>query len=114
MVIDGKVINIDWDKSLASVVIVKNLDPSEFAWVSGRVISSRNNKPAVRAHTNPLFSTSAKGEVGQQKLEAIKKLEILFNNTETWLRTLLLKENKRVDQILEFITQAKAKLASGN
>jgi hypothetical protein len=61
-----------------------------------------------------LFSTSAKGEVGQQKLEAIKKLEILFDNTETWLRTLLLKENKRVDQILEFITQAKAKLASGN
>ena len=114
LVIDGKVINIDWDKSLASVVIVKNLDPSEFAWVSGRVISSRNNKPAVRAHTNPLFSTSAKGEVGQQKLEAIKKLEILFDNTETWLRALLLKENKRVDQILEFITQAKAKLASGN
>lgn len=52
--------------------------------------------------------------MGLQKLEAIKKLEILFDNTETWLRTLLLKENKRVDQILGFITEAKAKLASGN
>jgi hypothetical protein len=114
LVIDGKVITSDRDKSLASVVIVKNLDPSEFEWVSGRVIRFNKNKPVVKAHTNPLFSTSAKGEVGLQKLEAIKKLEILFDNTETWLRTLLLKENKRVDQILGFITEAKAKLASGN
>lgn len=114
LVMDGKVITIDRDKSLASVVIVKNLDPREFAWVCGRVIRCNKNKPVVKAHTNPLFSTSAKSVVSLQKLEAIKKLEILWVNTEGWLSTLDLKEKKRVDQILGFLAEAKAKLASGN
>ena len=114
LVIDGKTTTIERDKSLASVTIIRELDPCEFEWVCSRVISSHNNKTYLKAHTNPLFSCNRDSTVSQEKAFAIKKLEVLFINTETWLRTLELKKNKRVDQILGFITEAKAKLASGN
>ena len=114
LVIDGKTTTIERDKSLASVTIIRELDPSEFEWVCGRVISSKNNKPDLKAHTNPLFSCNRNSTFSHEKALAIKKLEVLFNNTETWLRTLSPKEKKRVDQILDILAEAKAKLACGN
>ena len=114
LVIDGKATTIERDKSLTSVTIIRELDPSEFEWVCGRVISSNNNKRDLKAHTNPLFSSNWNSNFSQEKALAIKKLEILFINTETWLRTLGPNEKKRVDQILEILAEAKAKLACGN
>ena len=99
---------------MASVTIIRELDPSKFEWVCGRVISSHNNKPDLKAHTNPLFSCNRNSTRSQEKAFAIKKLEVLFINTETWLRTLGTKEKKRVDQILDILAEAKAKLACGN
>ena len=99
---------------MASLTIIRELDPSEFDWVCARVISSQNNKPDLKAHTNPLFSTNRNSTFCQEKAFAIKKLEALFINTETWLRKLGPKEKKRVDQILEILAEAKAKLACGN
>lgn len=114
LVMDGKTITIDRDKSMASVTIVRELDLGAYEWVCGRVISCCNNKPVVKAHTNPFFSSKLMGPLSEEKSCAIKKLGLLFDNTEAWLRTLELKEKKKVDQILGFLTEAKAKLASGN
>jgi hypothetical protein len=114
LVIDGNATKIERDKSLASVTIIRELDPSKFEWVCGRVISSHNDKPDLKAHTNPLFSSNRKSTRSQEKAFAIKKLEVLFINTEAWLRTLGPKEKKRVDQILDILAEAKAKLACGN
>jgi hypothetical protein len=104
LVIDGKITTIERDKSSASVTIIRELDPSEFEWLCGRVISSHNNK----------FSCNRNSTASQEKAFAIKKIEVLFINTETWLRTLSPKEKKRVDQILDILAEAKAKLACGN
>ena len=114
LVIDGKATTIERDKSLASVTIIRELAPSEFEWVCGRVISPNNNKRDLKAHTNPLFSSHRNSTFSQEKAFAIKKLEVLFINTETWLRTLGPNEKKRVDQILNILAEAKAKLACGN
>jgi hypothetical protein len=114
LVIDGNATTIERDKSLASLTIIRELDPSEFEWVCGRVISSHNNRPDLKAHTNPLFSSNRNSTLSQEKAFAIKKLEVLFINTEGWLRTLGPKEKKRVDQILDILAEAKAKLACGN
>lgn len=114
LVIDGKIIPVERDKSLASVKIVWKLGPGEYEWVCARVICYDKGEFVVKAHTNPLFSSNPKGELSLQKSIAIKKLQIMFENTESWLRTFDLKENKRVDQILGFIAEANAKLACGN
>ncbi len=114
LVIDGKITTFERDKSLANLTLTMELNPGGFEWVCGRVISNEDSKPFVKAHTNPLFSRNVNDQMGQEKLCAIQKLEILFENTEAWLRSLDLKEKKRVDQILGFLTEAKAKLVSGN
>ena len=80
----------------------------------GRVLGYEKGESVVKAHTNPLFSSNPRGELSPQKFCAIKKLQLMFENTESWLRTLDLNENKRVDQILGFIAEANAKLACGN
>ena len=114
LVIDGNIIPLERDKSLASVTINRKLGPEEYEWVCGRVLGNENNKSIIKAHTNPLFSSNPKCQMSQQKLLAIKKLQILLENTESWLQTLDLRERKRVDQILGFLADANAKLACGN
>jgi hypothetical protein len=114
LVIDGKIIPLEWDKSLTSVKIAWKLGPGDYEWVCGRVLGYEKGESVVKAHTNPLFSSNPRGELSPQKFCAIKKLQLMFENTESWLRTLDLNENKRVDQILGFIAEANAKLACGN
>jgi len=114
LVIDGNIIPLERDKSLASVTIVWKLATEEYEWVCGRVLCNENNNSVIKAHTNPLFSSNPKCQMSLQKSIAIKKLKILLENTESWLRTLDLREKKRVDQILGFLADANAKLACGN
>lgn len=116
LVINGEIIPVKRDENRDQIQTEIELDLTNYQWICARIISSENGKILVRAHTNPRFNIvkSNNSMQNQRKFVAIKGLLPHFENTEAWLNSPKIKDQKRVPQILGSIAEAKAILASGN